>query len=51
MMRMPDREEIAYLAVKCCPIIGTEEVIGLLVDYIDPDLLMDLYADLADRIA
>lgn len=48
---MPDREEIAYLALKCCHIIGTEEVIDALIDYIDADLLMDLYADLADRIA
>ena len=48
---MPDREEITYLALKCCPIIGTDEVIDVLVDYIDADLLMDLYADLADRIA
>lgn len=48
---MPDREEIAGLAIKCCPIIGTEEVLDVLIDYIDTDLLMDLYADLADRIA
>lgn len=48
---MPDRDEIAGLALKCCPIIGTDEVIDVLVDYIDADLLMDLYADLADRIA
>lgn len=48
---MPDREEIAGLALKCCPIIGKEEVIDVLIDYIDADLLMDLYADLADRIA
>lgn len=48
---MPDREEIADLAIKCCPIIGTKEVIDVLTDYIDADLLMDLYADLADRIA
>ena len=48
---MPDRDEIAGLALKCCPIIGTDEVIDVLVDYIDADLLMDLYADLTDRIA
>lgn len=48
---MPDREEIAGLAIKCCTIIGTEEVLDVLIDYIDTDLLMDLYADLADRIA
>lgn len=48
---MPDREEVAYLALKCCPIIGADEVIDVLIDYIDADLLMDLYADLADRIA